>query len=565
MPVGGVRIEDDILITSESYENLTTAPKGDEMLEIIRTGSSNDTLYTKHRRSPYKTDEEQPPLRYAPGISTETPGQVSKPLKRAATMPAEFSQSSPVDFEPFDGPSLFSNFKRSMTTDERVEYWRKNRERATPSKNHLTTYPTLGSLCGTLSSNVRHVHMSFAGTPRTGNEDCTTGSDKPICPKCNILRETLSRLRQNLSASENDTSKPRPGPTCITATRVENLRIPHLDRIAVKEQATESIAKSAHLARKERREQKEDSVGPKSSTLEVAIPPHKELVKGYFQSRAIEKAKMHIQQHGVPEGQNPQLYQRQLAKQYFEALSGNLAAATSCQPMLPLTQPAVKSQLGRIVQPDQSDRRSTDATVQPLAAASQMGMGHEPLSLRPRLAQVDPPSLPSNSNPRPVTVRDRTTPHFDVLACDKPTTLQVKRQPQTERTTVDSNTLQWNASVEKSERNVFDTQQLSSHNPPLTAEKKDQEEVARSDALAKLRKLMGQLAQCSYRLRTFSDDISTPEQPTSATNDSRPRRVLSPRERARLEEKRESLQVKRAATVSMIQQRYPGMLPGWVV
>ncbi|QIW96352.1 hypothetical protein AMS68_001870 [Peltaster fructicola] len=36
MPVGGVRIEDDILITSEGPVNLTTAPKGKEMLEILR-------------------------------------------------------------------------------------------------------------------------------------------------------------------------------------------------------------------------------------------------------------------------------------------------------------------------------------------------------------------------------------------------------------------------------------------------------------------------------------------------------------------------------------------------
>ena len=37
--VGGVRIEDDILITKDGYENLTTAPKGDKMLEIIKQGS----------------------------------------------------------------------------------------------------------------------------------------------------------------------------------------------------------------------------------------------------------------------------------------------------------------------------------------------------------------------------------------------------------------------------------------------------------------------------------------------------------------------------------------------
>lgn len=37
--IGGVRIEDDILVTANGYENLTTAPKGKEMLAIIR-GSS---------------------------------------------------------------------------------------------------------------------------------------------------------------------------------------------------------------------------------------------------------------------------------------------------------------------------------------------------------------------------------------------------------------------------------------------------------------------------------------------------------------------------------------------
>lgn len=39
MAVGGVRIEDDILVTQDGYENLTTAPKGDKALEIIREGT----------------------------------------------------------------------------------------------------------------------------------------------------------------------------------------------------------------------------------------------------------------------------------------------------------------------------------------------------------------------------------------------------------------------------------------------------------------------------------------------------------------------------------------------
>jgi Xaa-Pro dipeptidase len=38
-PVGGVRIEDDILITATGYENLTTAPKGELAMEIIRNGA----------------------------------------------------------------------------------------------------------------------------------------------------------------------------------------------------------------------------------------------------------------------------------------------------------------------------------------------------------------------------------------------------------------------------------------------------------------------------------------------------------------------------------------------
>ncbi|KAJ5089315.1 hypothetical protein N7532_007999 [Penicillium argentinense] len=36
VPIGGVRIEDDILVTTNGYENLTTAPKGEEMLAVIR-------------------------------------------------------------------------------------------------------------------------------------------------------------------------------------------------------------------------------------------------------------------------------------------------------------------------------------------------------------------------------------------------------------------------------------------------------------------------------------------------------------------------------------------------
>ena len=43
-PVGGVRIEDDILITADGYQNLTTAPHGEEMLRLIRHGASTSQV-----------------------------------------------------------------------------------------------------------------------------------------------------------------------------------------------------------------------------------------------------------------------------------------------------------------------------------------------------------------------------------------------------------------------------------------------------------------------------------------------------------------------------------------
>lgn len=41
-PVGGVRIEDDLLITDDGYENLTTVPKGEEALKVINEGKEQE-------------------------------------------------------------------------------------------------------------------------------------------------------------------------------------------------------------------------------------------------------------------------------------------------------------------------------------------------------------------------------------------------------------------------------------------------------------------------------------------------------------------------------------------
>lgn len=50
LPVGGVRIEDDILVTDDGYENLTTAPKGEEMLRLMQGGLSVDVEAEKPKR-----------------------------------------------------------------------------------------------------------------------------------------------------------------------------------------------------------------------------------------------------------------------------------------------------------------------------------------------------------------------------------------------------------------------------------------------------------------------------------------------------------------------------------
>jgi Xaa-Pro dipeptidase len=44
-----VRIEDDILVTEDGFENLTTAPKGNEALKIINE-SEESTVKEKRKR-----------------------------------------------------------------------------------------------------------------------------------------------------------------------------------------------------------------------------------------------------------------------------------------------------------------------------------------------------------------------------------------------------------------------------------------------------------------------------------------------------------------------------------
>ena len=48
--MGGVRIEDDLLVTKCGYENLTTTPKGDAALKIILGEAEDDAKGNKKTR-----------------------------------------------------------------------------------------------------------------------------------------------------------------------------------------------------------------------------------------------------------------------------------------------------------------------------------------------------------------------------------------------------------------------------------------------------------------------------------------------------------------------------------
>lgn len=225
LPIGGVRIEDDILITSKGYNNLTTAPKGDEMLEIIRGGKSNNTATTVPKKSPRtKTIEKTSPLLRAPGISTEKMGSILKPIARAATMPAEFKQQNSTDFEPFVGPSLFTNFKRSMTTDERIQHWQRDRDSALALQDQSMTTMQSSSVCGTNNKGVRHTYMT-SGSHRVPPPGSSFSEHfLPVCKNCIILCETLDRLRKNLTLSEQSSPKSEEAkPNCVVATKNEGL------------------------------------------------------------------------------------------------------------------------------------------------------------------------------------------------------------------------------------------------------------------------------------------------------------------------------------------------------
>ncbi|KAH6026116.1 Xaa-Pro aminopeptidase [Parastagonospora nodorum] len=225
LPVGGVRIEDDILITAKSYENLTTAPKGDEMLEIIQRGRSNvNSIPARRQSGRTQITEDEPPLLRAPGISASTPQSILRPITRASTMPAELKQDKSVDFEPFEGPSLFSNFRRSMTTDEKIQRWQQDHIPTPATRINLTPSSQYKSVCGSNTREVKHVYMTSGSFPLGTASGALREQILPACKQCTILCETLDRLRQSLSMSKESPEAELDVSPVISQKQIRNRR-----------------------------------------------------------------------------------------------------------------------------------------------------------------------------------------------------------------------------------------------------------------------------------------------------------------------------------------------------
>ncbi|RAR11367.1 xaa-pro dipeptidase [Stemphylium lycopersici] len=284
LPVGGVRIEDDILITAKGYENLTTAPKGDAMLEIIKHGSSKiaDGPHRRTTNSPRLSNEaDAPPLLRAPGISKKMPQPLLRPLARASTLPTQRRHKEDVDFEPFAGPSLFANFSRSMTTEEKVQQWREKRDSMPVAPTDPGNVKSLQSICGETTPRVRHVYMSSASGPSSMPGPIQERQGSSTCRNCVILVQTLGRLRQNLSSAQSSPASAAVANKEKTQLNVSARDIKHRERqrmTAFQQQPSRSEMnmngrENTHTTQQARFENTIPAVGHVSSKLRVSTFP----------------------------------------------------------------------------------------------------------------------------------------------------------------------------------------------------------------------------------------------------------------------------------------------------
>jgi hypothetical protein len=181
------------------------------MLAIIRSGKSTDEEdpFSSYRPLARRClENQQTKLVRAPGILTEEPSSILKPIARAATMPPEFKQPGAVELGPFAGPSLFANFKRSMTTDERIQHWQQERVSALAAEDQSRRTRLATSLCGDSTKDVRHIYTTREADGAPQPRSSSSRRPTTDCSKCTILSEALIRLRKNLTMSEQNSAKP---------------------------------------------------------------------------------------------------------------------------------------------------------------------------------------------------------------------------------------------------------------------------------------------------------------------------------------------------------------------
>lgn len=160
------------------------------MFDFIRgTGSILDS---KKRTIPeYSTGANEAPIYRAPGCPLRTAQSGLQPMRRAATMP---NQTTQQQIDRVDRQSHTLGFRRSMTTDERVQHWRRSLPPSSPQHQSHNQEKTV-TMCGSSSNDVRH---KFVG------DSCSFPFQTqclPPCMSCAILVQTLDRLRKNLPSS----------------------------------------------------------------------------------------------------------------------------------------------------------------------------------------------------------------------------------------------------------------------------------------------------------------------------------------------------------------------------
>lgn len=206
-PVGGVRIEDDLLITSKGYENLTTAPKGEAMLEIIKGQISRSTPISRQQR----TDNMDGSLRRAPGIPKHAMDPFLKPIIRASTEPVKASRPVLEENSGFQNHWLFRESRSPPPSTDKND----KRGNSKIEEHSVAASKSQLSLCGSVSPNFEHMTMGWQNEAKQQTYSPYLGigmklKTKARCPQCVVLSETIERLRKTLSRSTETSPKASP-------------------------------------------------------------------------------------------------------------------------------------------------------------------------------------------------------------------------------------------------------------------------------------------------------------------------------------------------------------------